>query len=99
MTINVQKSNLAVSLSAASRTPKSGTADRLTASVSGSSGKCTYTFRIKDNKTGKIAVLSSKQTTNVFQWTAGATGSKTLFVDVTDATGTTATASVMISVK
>ena len=99
VTINVQKSNLAVSLSAASRTPKSGTADRLTASVSGSSGKCTYTFRIKDNKTGKIAVLSSKQTTNVFQWTAGATGSKTLFVDVTDATGTTATASVMISVK
>ena len=98
--VTVKKSDLAVKLTAASTTPKANAVNVLTATPSGGSGKYTYTFRIKNNVTGKTATLKEvDQVGNIYNWNAGPAGSKTLYVDVTDSTGKKVTASIDVTVK
>ena len=75
-----------------------GSKETVTAVASGGSGSYKYTFVIMNKSTGKSATLSSSQTSNVYAWSSGLSGVKTLKVTVTDSNGATATAGVDITV-
>ena len=92
------KSNLSVTL-AVPTTITAKTTNSLVALATGGNGAYRYTFRIKDNATGKTAALTGSQTSSLYNWYAGVTGTKTLYVDVTDASGNKATSSAVVTVK
>ena len=63
----------------------SGTTIKLTAQATGT-GTLQYKFLIKDSN-GNWGMLRDYATTNTYEWKPGATGNKTLYVDVKDSTG------------
>ena len=64
----------------------SGRQVKLTAEASGGSGKYTYKFLVCDDK-GNWYRIQDYGTSNTCTWIPGATGEKTLYVDVKDSTG------------
>ena len=84
-------------MSAAKTTITSGDKDTLTAAATGGNGNYKYTYSIAAN--GKTLVLAKDTQARQYVWSSGAAGSKTLSVEVTDADGNTAKASVTITVN
>ena len=76
----------------------SGSQVKLTASANGGSGKYTYKFLICDAK-GNWYKLRDYESSNTTIWTPGASGKKTLYVDVKDSEGAVKRTSTSFEVK
>ena len=76
----------------------SGTKVTLSASATGGNGELQYKFLINDSK-GNWYKLRDYSTSNSMVWTTGASGDKTLYVDVKDASGQVARKEMKYTVK
>ena len=85
------------SFTASKTNAESGAKVTLTANATGS-GTLQYKFLIKDDK-GNWYKLRDYSTSNTFVWTTGATGNKTLYVDVKDSKGNTVRKEMSYTVK
>ena len=98
MNVENKTPNLAVKLTANKNTVSPKGMATLTATATGGTGKCKYTYSITAN--GKTVVMAKDIVPNKYDWVAGmATGAKTLTVNVTDATGATASSSIILNVQ
>ncbi len=72
-----------------STTVVKGDSVKITATASGGEGSYKYSYIVYNKTTGKWARLKDKSTSSTYTWTAGSTGTRVFYVDVTDATGKT----------
>ncbi|MBU5479731.1 hypothetical protein [Blautia sp. MSJ-19] len=81
------KKELSVSLTLDKTEVQGGDKVRLSAEATGGSGSYTYKFIVCDEK-GNWYRLKDFGQENVYEWTTGPTGKKTLYVDAKDSSGT-----------
>ena len=81
------KKELSVSLTLDKTEVQSGDKVKLSAEATGGSGNYTYKFIVCDDK-GNWFRLKDFGTENIYEWTTGPAGKKTLYVDAKDSSGT-----------
>ena len=91
ITVTVTKpvDNLKATAKVSATSVSKGGTVKITATATGGAGSYKYSYIVKNTTTGKWSRLKDNSTSNTYTWTAGSTGTRVFYVDVTDKNGKT----------
>ena len=96
--IGAETEPVTVTLTADKTTAEEKTYVKLTAAAAEGTAPYTYKFSVTNNANGQTAVLEDFSSANTVNWYTGPAASKTLKVEVKDATGATAQATLPVTI-